>query len=387
MSSLEGRVRAALRATAAEITPRDVPPLSAQSQAITLNDSARPVTPSGHSLRHQGWRHRAWRHPGWRHWGVPLAAAVAVLAVVGAGLGASLIARSTAGHEGRPPGGSTAPVSAAKGGTTGKSAPPAGAPPYGSATTLTQALVDEFMPASGAQFTAGATFMSNVVGPAEDTVLARCMGARGFPTAPGSLAVDAKFAGISDLTQFPDLDAIAKAGTLPGGEVVNGKPGTIPSAAYQAALQACMRPARDPFAEMSGYARTLDNAFLLTVLRIQSSAPQVRATIPALRACASKYGWPRDSEGNNRPLNTFGDYVTWVTTFLDGPASRGASNATMRALRQHWGRVFVECARPTVTVMEQQQLAAQRGFVTSHGTQVAHLVGLAIAAFNLAGGQ
>jgi hypothetical protein len=388
MSSLEGRVRAALRATAAEITPRDVPSLAARSQSIIHNDSAPPSWGGG--WQHWALRPWGWQHGRWRHWGAPLAAAVAVLAVVAAGLGTSLIARSTAGQGGRAMSGRAAPASGGRPGGTASPAAPASPPAYGSTAVLTQGLIDEFLAASGAQYTAGATFMATVVGPAEDTILARCMTARGFPTPPGSIVADAKSGGSWDLSQFPDLDAIAKAGTLAGGgEVASVKPAPLPSAAATSpsaltVLVACMQPASDPFTVMSRYARTLGDPFLLTVLRIQSSAPQVQATIPALRSCASKYGWPRDSEGNNRPLNTFSDFVTWVTTFLDGPASRGASDATLQALHRHWGPIVVECARPTVTVMESLQAQAQSAFLASHGAQLSHLVNLAMAAFDQA---
>jgi hypothetical protein len=371
MNSIEGRVRAALRGTADEIRPHDVPPLAAR-QAMSQNDSASPVTPTGN------WRPGFRQRWGLRQWAAPLAATVAVLAVVAAGLGSSLIVGTGTGQLRNAASNGTVPAGRATSNTT---APP---PPYGSVATLTRDLADEFLTASGPQYTAGAQFMSQVVGPAEDTILARCLAAHGFSSPPGSLSVDGKFAGIWDLSQFPDLNALAKAGALPGGETVSGQSTTTPSAAEQAAFQECAMPANDPFAAMSGYGRTLDNPFLSTVLGIQSAAPQVQATIPALRGCASKYGWPRDSEGNNRPLNTFGDFVTWVTTFLDGPQSRGASDATMRALRRHWGPIFVECARPTVTVMESLQLAARRSFLATHQPQLSHLVSLAITAFNQA---
>jgi hypothetical protein len=261
------------------------------------------------------------------------------------------------------------------------------APPYGTDANLTQGLIDEFLTASGAQYTAGAEFMSKVAGSAETTILARCMTAEGAsPRSLASLSPAGKFAGAWDLTQFPDLDAIAKAGRLPGGgETDNWQSPYTPTPADIAAFQKCSAPANDPFTVMSGYGRTLGDPFLRTVAQIQSSAPPVQATIPALRACASRSGWPRDSAGNDRPLNSFSDFVTWLSTFLDGPGSRGASYATMEALRQHWGAVFVECARPTVSVMELSQLAAQRSFQATHQTQLAHLVSLALAAFDQAG--
>jgi hypothetical protein len=131
---------------------------------------------------------------------------------------------------------------------------------------------------------------------------------------------------------------------------------------------------------MMAAGRALATPWIETVMVIQVSAP-VQATIPALRACAARYGWPRDFEGYNRPLGSFSDFVTWVTTFLDGPLSRGESDAGMTALRRQWGPRFVDCARPTVSVMQARQLAAQRSFLRAHARHFTALVALAKAGF------
>jgi hypothetical protein len=53
----------------------------------------------------------------------------------------------------------------------------------------------------------------------------------------------------------------------------------------------------------------------------------------------------------------------------------------MDALSRHWAVVFVQCARPTVTVMKRLQLAAQQTFLRQHRPQFTALMAVARADF------
>jgi hypothetical protein len=55
--------------------------------------------------------------------------------------------------------------------------------------------------------------------------------------------------------------------------------------------------------------------------------------------------------------------------------------AQEKALDRHWAPIFVQCARPTVAVMERLQLAAQAKFLAEHQRQFAALVRIARADF------
>src|SRR6185437_11905023 len=105
------------------------------------------------------------------------------------------------------------------------------------------------------------------------------------------------------------------------------------------------------------------------------------ATLPALRACATRHGRPKDPYGPARPINSFSDFVDWVSGHLDGADSRGASTAEMSKLDSYWGKAFVQCARPTVAVMEKLQLTAQAKFLAVHQRQFQVLVKIARADF------
>ena len=296
-------------------------------------------------------------------------AAVAVLAVVAATVGTVRIVGSSAGR-----------------GTNGKP-DTTSAPPYGSVATLTQDLVDDFVTASGPQNTAAAAFVSSVVAPAENTILIHCLAAHGFRFPSGTVVFTQTPSRVGGEFIFPDLNAIAKAGALPGfGTVRYGRllPGKFPTTAYQTAFEGCLQSGSNPFVVLNQYGQRLGAPFTRQVQAIRSSA-QVQDTFPGLRACASRYGWPHDFAGKNVPLNSLTDFMNWLSTFIGGPADRGVPAATIRALERHWAQVYVECARPTVAVMERLQLAAQRSYLAAHRTQLAHLVSLAVTAFNQAG--
>jgi hypothetical protein len=347
VNSLEERARTAVQATAAEIGPDDVPPLRplGAGGARAAGRSGRP-----------GWRRGA------RRWGAPLAAAAAVLAVVAtAGLLADVLP-SHAPRRAIPLHYSPKPAPAS---STATAYPP----------DLVAGLTGFLLPASGAQYSAGALFDGEYKA-LEQQAVARCMAKSGFRVqvlSPAEIA-----APDWDLTQYPDLGAIARAGKLPSYSV-----GRAPaeSKAYKASLAACGNDLAKLWQGLWDAGNSLASPFLTIVTQIQASAP-VTATLPGLRACAARYGWPSQPYGApDSTIKSFGDFVNWVAGHLDGAGSRGASAAQLNALDRHWGTVFVRCARPTVAVMEKLQLAAQAKFLRGRQRQFAAVVKLARADF------
>lgn len=357
MSSLEERARAAVRATAAEIRQEDVPPMRGPGAGDGAGDAA------GGADRRRRHTRQGFRPAGARQWGVPLAAAAGVLAVVAA---AGLLAGVLPSHAPR------SAASASK--SAGHPAKSANAPAYPG--NLASGLIGLFLPATGAQYSAGALFTGDYRA-LEGKITSLCMTRLGFPAPP--VQTPAEIARpFWDLTQYPDLGAIAKAGTLPSYSMPASP---TESKAYQDAYNQCTRDSLSPFAPMVRAGRKLGDPFMLTVANIQSSAA-VNATLPALRTCAARYGWPSQPYGApDSTINSLGDFVDWVAGHLDGAGSRGASNAEMNALSRHWAVVFVRCARPTVAVMERLQLAAQRAYLGEHQRQFAALVATARADF------
>jgi hypothetical protein len=347
VNALEERARAAVRATAAEIGPDDVPPLRLPG--------AGAGHPAGRSGR-PGWRRGA------RRWGTPLAAAAAVLAVVAT---AGLLAGVLPAHAPHPAIQLHLPGKPLHHGAAAPAYPP----------DLVAGLTGFLLPASGAQYSAGA-FFDGEYKALEQEAVARCMAKSGFRVqvlSPAEIA-----APDWDLTQYPDLGAIARAGKLPSYSV---GPAPAESKAYKAALAGCGNDLAKLWQGLWDAGSGFADPFLRTVTQIQASAP-VTATLPALRACAARYGWPSQPYGApDSTINSFSDFVNWVAGHLDGAGSRGASAAQLNALDRHWGTVFVQCAGPTVSVMERLQLAAQATFLREHQRQFTALVKLARADF------
>ena len=160
------------------------------------------------------------------------------------------------------------------------------------------------------------------------------------------------------------------------GDALPGVKDLTGSSAYQAAFKRCSAAADSLFSRTTNAGGRLASPWIVAVMNIQASAP-VLATLPAVRACAARYGWPHDPYGPDRPISSFADFVGWVAGHLDGADSRGASAAQAHALDQHWAPIFVRCARPAVAVMERLQLAAQRTFLRDHQRVLAALVATA----------
>ena len=351
--SLEDRLRAAVLATAEEIGPYDVPPPAFGAEGLDARGAV-----SGRRVRRRG-RAGAGRRAGW-HWAAPLAAAAAVLGVVGLAAGLTSIGSGSGSGVARP-------ANAGRPEATRSAQAP---PPY--PADLEAGLIGLFVPASGPQYGAGALFGGEYQA-AEGKVFARCMAQAGFQVTTPAPATIAR--GNWDLTQFPDLNAIAQAGTMPG----DGLPGVkepTGSKAYQAAFKRCSAASDSLFMRTTNAGERLASPWIVTVTNIQGSAP-VLAALQAVRACAARYGWPHDPYGPDRPINSFADFVDWVASHLDGASSRGAPAAQAHALDRHWAPIFVRCARPAVTVMERLQLAAQRTFLRDHRRELAALMATA----------
>jgi hypothetical protein len=338
-----------VRATAAEIGPGDVPPL-------------RSFGPGGDQAGDSSPGRRTWigRRGGAGQWGVPLAAAAAVVVIVAAATLLSGVGHSPASHPASRPAANSA-----------KPAPRKDVPPS-YPRNLVAGLVGLYVPASGAQYSTGALFMGEFRA-LENKIASRCMAGKGFRL--DASATPAELArGDWDLTQYPDLGAIARAGTLASYSIGNTP---AQSKAYQQALRQCMDVAYAIFRPMESSGRGSLSPWITTVDEIQASAP-VTATLPALRRCAARYGWPSQPYGSpDSTINSFGDFVDWIAGHIDGAASRSASNAQINALNRHWAMVLLQCAPPTVAVMEKLQLAAQRAYLAKNRAQFEKLVATA----------
>jgi hypothetical protein len=239
-----------------------------------------------------------------------------------------------------------------------------------------------YFPATGAQFSTGAQ-LEGILEVGSSDIVARCMTKAGYPvplTPLASAAADA--AGFYDNTQFPDLGRISRTGMIaPQG---GSSPGPLLHHAgssrsrFNTDLARCQTAPLTAVSLLDRAGGTLGHYLLPMITRVQASA-QVRATLPGLRSCAERHGWPANPYGPPATaINSFTDFADWVFGYLDGAGTRGASTATMLALNRRWARVFVQCGRPTIAVQERLQLARQRVFLRDHHQQVAALEARAV---------
>ena len=342
MNSADERLRAAARDAMGIFPPDgDLPPL-------------RLPDPTG-GYRRAGIRAAMTRGGRARIWLAPIAAAAAVALVIA---GAAVL------HQ---------PTSTAAGASLAKQR--ANAAAMKSLQKQRQALdalvVAAFVPATGPQFDLGAK-LEWMVQAQELHATAKCMAASGYhisdrPT-PFNLAM------FADNTQMPDLPRIAGTHEFVG-------PADVTSASYPKAEQTvyntCHATATVPYHQLLAAGQTLNSSWWNVISRIQASS-KVQAAIPALGACAARYGFPNDPYGSaSGPIKSFADFMDWVAGFLDGAGSRGASASTLKALARHWSGVFVTCARPIVGVWQRLQLAAQPGFLDQHASEMRRLDQLA----------
>ncbi len=343
MNPIEDRIRDAADAVAGTVPNGSAPPLhlGARPSRLASRRSHLVRGTRGHRLL------------------APLAAAAAVIAVVA--VSASVLSGGSARTQTRKP---------AHPATSG-SATARNAAQRAWRATVDRGAIDQFLTATGAQYTTGALFYGEIQA-LENNSAAKCMARHGYHMSRITAAQAAR--GDYDLTQYPDLGQIARAGSLPSGVTAAVQPAG--SKAFASTLNQCLKAARAPFTPLITAGEKLAAPFL----KIEVFAPTpaaVRATLPRLRSCAARYGWPGQPYGApDSTINSFADFVSWIAGHIDGAVSRGASSAQARALDRHWAHAFVTCARPTISVQYRVWTAEQRAFLRTHHARVAKFLAL-----------
>lgn len=348
MNSTEQRLRRAARA-AADMFPPDgeLPPL-------------RLPKPTGSRTRlHTGAAHGEVTSRGLHvsSWLAPLAAAVAVMAVIAALVVPSHVAGKAGDAKPAKP-------------TAGSSASASRQRQHRQQRELDMLVVEAVAPATGPQYDQGGRLIY-MVRAKELRATARCMAASGYHIS--GKAAPYNLADFADNTQMPDLPRIARTHQFVGPGFVAG---AYP-AAEQKALTTCNAAATAVDDRLVAAESAINDAWWQIINRVQSSR-QVNAAIPALSACATRYGYPNNPYGDaTGPIKKFSDFMDWISGFLDGASSRGASQRTMNSLARHWTSVFIICATPIVDIYQGMLLRAQPVFLHRHAHQIAQLDKLA----------
>jgi hypothetical protein len=228
--------------------------------------------------------------------------------------------------------------------------------------------LDFTVPATGAEFTAGARFIGAVFS-LRDRMTSVCMARSGFhvPATPAA-AYAANYAGS---TQFPDLARITRMGNFGAVTPLQPPAVRIPASqrqAFNVAMDRCRALAGKPLAAFPGASVPLTQLWLSSVLKIRASA-QVRRAWASAKSCFEDAGIPAAYAGS---FETFFAYEGSLSLKAD------ASQAGVLRVDEHWAPVFLRCAAPVVKVEEPLQSAARVLFIQRHYQQVRQLETVAV---------
>jgi len=206
------------------------------------------------------------------------------------------------------------------------------------------------------------------------------MASAGFPQPPFSWSKRNFVLHFTDNNRFPDLTQRLPIhnGTSGNGAAGGQQSGAVRRAqrtAYAAATRNCMALHARPIVRLDKASGPLSALWMKQIRRIQSSAP-VRAKRAGLVSCLESAGVPGryaklgGSDGNE----IFAGFFAWI----DALGSAGTGPQQVTQTERTWAPVFVTCATPTVTTMEQLQIAAREKFFAAHTGQIVAIARIAI---------
>ncbi len=350
MNTTDERLRAAAR------TAHDMFPPGGELRPLQLPEPSRGrrhISPAGRVTSERNRRVRAWA--------APLAAAAAVTAVI-AGV---VVPHQMAAKSGSPK--PTTPISPAAPARSDKQL-----------RALDALVVLAVAPATGLEYDEGGKLIW-MLRAQEYRSASRCAAAQGFHLSyqvpPYNLA------DYADNTQMPDLPRIASTHEFVSQDGLQDGLGVAANypRSRQAAVTECLKAAQAADRPLLTAYSAINNAWWKIISRAEASQ-QVSAALPALQTCATRYGFPNNPYGPAAaPITSIADFMDWVSNYLDGASSRGASAATMDALERHWTSVFITCATPAVDIYQRILVKAQPGFLRQHESQIRQLDRLALA--------
>lgn len=346
MNPLETLIYRDAASAAAEITPADIPPLQLHARRDrSLRRRCRAAALAAFT--------GAAPSAGGRRWLVPLAAAISVAALL-----AVLVAVRPGQNAGHRVAGLASPsISLSRG-----------------QARLAGEALNSYFPATGAQYTAGLAFEWTQQ-KIQYRLLEPCLAYAGFPQPAFSWSKPDYLLSFPDNSQFPDLTQRARTRLMTPGPGTGDDPSGLESngsSAETAAVRRCTASHAQLITRLDRASGPLASAWLPIISRVQSSAP-VRAMQPAFNRCLEAHGIPVTyAYGNGNSL--FEGFFRW----MDHLGMTGTSNREHIVQQHRWTPVFVQCARPTVTVMERLQLAQRARFLRRHVRQINVIKALAI---------
>jgi hypothetical protein len=252
-------------------------------------------------------------------------------------------------------------------GTTGRAVTPAR--PGGAARPgpgLAAGARYAFVPATGAQYAAGARFQGTLSALVTG-IVAACLAQYGFHVPKVSAAAD--IAQDFDNSQWPDLAAISRSGQLNPALRYVIPPSAIPryrEQAYAADAERCRRPQQEAIAPLAHAGSRLAGRWDHITSRIQASG-RLRQVLTGFGTCVWRTGAPASAAGS------LGAFLAWVA----GRETGARSWPELVAEDHRWAMVFVRCAGPAVALQDRIELARQALYLRQHRALVAELERLA----------
>ena len=223
--------------------------------------------------------------------------------------------------------------------------------------------LDFTLPATGAEYSAGAQFMGEVLS-LRDQVTSACMARSGFRVPATSAAAYAAY--YAGSTQLPDLARITRMGNFGPVTPLEPPPVSVPAGQRQALnadMARCQAAADKPLAAFPRASAPLTKLWVKSVFKIEASAPVQQAWVGA-KSCFEQAGIPAADAGS---FETFFPYEGSLSLKAD------TSQAGVLRVDEHWAPIFVRCAAPVVKVEEPLQSARRALFIQQHYQQVRHL--------------
>jgi hypothetical protein len=344
MNAIETRIYEDASSAAADITAADIPPLRLSSESSQPRRDIGIVRPGGTGAGLPG---------GSRRWLAALAAAASVIAVI------ALVVAA-----GRSPD------------ATRRGLHPAARPSPGLShvqRALGAEALDQYFPATGAQYTAGLAFEWTRLR-ISARIFDSCMADAGFRQPAFAEKERAYLRSFPDNSQFPDLRQRARARSMSGPAYIATRPAVPGTSAGRTASRRCSAASARPFRHIDKIASPLERTWMNAVTAIQAS-PGVDALQSSFSACLETHGVPADYAHQTISGSLFGGFFAWA----DHLTQTTTSTSQQAASNRRWTHVFVQCARPTVTVTERLQTARRARFFRLHARQIAAIKTLAAA--------
>jgi hypothetical protein len=232
-------------------------------------------------------------------------------------------------------------------------------------SVLVSEMLDNWFPASGAQFVDGNQF-STFENVAESAAEDRCMRARGWMVAMPDTTranLEAESHSFEDSGIWPNLGWIRAHGMFvapSGGGSQVGLSINATSRAERADYGRCIATAQAPMQPFVNTIRSLSGNWINTVLQLQQS-PSLAGDKAHYSSCLTQNG---ASTRGARSLNSFLAY--WVQAAINAQP-RGADRL---AFEHRWVKIFVRCATPLITAEQDLEEKSRKAFTQAHYQQL-----------------